>query len=1685
MDINTKPEGFEGSIASFGGIHPKIELPTEEMMGAPTQPLPSLDKLSLVDDQPQDTGLSLITGDETTAKVTGPTADNRIDRYSFALGKDYSKQDIDYAVRNGQEDWLRESVAQKRNNEENELKAFLVRDELSAGLPVDAKSQFDLYNKVKALNDYIPQNNPKTVVEKAYAEEYIRNVPFTGPDGGITQKLIEQTGNKVIDKISEEKVRSSTDAILTSEEIGRRGIMWQEVAKKHAEDQQERVKGEGWVEWMWEGAKNNAPIYSWYQTYNVIPGIESDQLNKGDSIASQVMQLHKLTPDQLDKTLEDLKNSQWSKDHPHETERFLDAVVSYGGTEQFLDNLFGVADLMGGAAGVGKASLKAGNIVSKGSSVVKAFADHVRANADPHATMGDRLAMVGDIKGSSVANAIPNAESLLSGNTGSATPLTFRQIASSLPSFVNPFAWQIPGIGSSAARSANLQNQIALNGQKVLDNIKDLLVVNRLPEEALQMAFKMEDDEFSKFLNYNVNSAVQNIQRSTIGPVAPVRDPIAGVKNTRPEETLANIGSVDFTLTKPDGSAFRDTQELGFWAERMFGLHSGDYGARQVGNGFEMTVSRALDETRPEVRDLLITTNNRTPFSLVGFLKSGGARVSEFNSNNRLAYLSGQQGLIESMKELAQNLRLGSKEWSKVNRVMQEDMQRANPLDPQNRPGKFLDTVQDFQTSYRRLNGHAPSERETNAYFTAIKVNEIEHQLRNASYLKEQSRLGLKDFTLKTKLTDPKGNTVFGETENFLGKELKALPTGTKDSKANGVVAIYQEGQDPVFRDLAILAGGDGKRELNDLLGQGYKIIQTANPVRKPGSKVFGEEIPVNFIITKDHTVRELNPNQIPYREGWHQSYDYDYFVKQPIINKVENRELVNGKYQPNGTYSHVFEGDQTWGGFRTEGEARKFSKAMDDARKIAYHGAAGNLDQFLAENLPYTAKQFHALFTPDPKTGKALFEKDHPFLHVSSGATTTDSHKFLSTTYENFTDAIRTPWNLVNQIDKKFVGARDELLNTVREEGTQANPIFKLQKAETIDPYSAMSQAMTNIMRNRFMIDYRIQSVESFLKEFGHLYGDIPEQELYANALDYLYQNVPMAAFKNPDLRNDAIAAENARRAIIELMGHDTLDKHLIEATKSMMVESIYEKFGQKASDFAATSELRKIKDPFKIIRSLAFHTSIGGFNPFQAFQNLLTCAQIAAISPTHGVPAHIASLLNYGAMRFTNSDPQLISTMANFAHEFGFDRQYFKEWHKEFKKSGRFSVEGEHAWQGDMEGPALHQTMFGKALDKATIFFKESERMVRTVAHATAYLEWRKANPTAQITGEIRNQILSRSNTLAGNMTKDQYAMWQQGSFLPTMTQFWSYQARLSEMMLNPKEGRGDRLSIAEKGRLILANSVLYGAPVGGMGTVVGGAFNPYDDIKAEALKRGVDIKDEVWEVFEKGLSGVTAHMLTGRSSDINEALGPKGHSIIDSYTDKSTLEFMFGTGGQKAIGVWKSATPLVNDIMYAIKGEDHPPQPRDVVEVLKNISSVNQATKLWIYFHNKDKVAYANNGQALGDLTNGAEASIWALTGALPTELGEDRVAMILMKDRQKTIKDIDSQIMRELQVIDKARDAKDADTIKAALSRIRVLTGGHTYQEAKKLFSEGVSAHKSLHDKVDRQWYLSTMNPKNQN
>lgn len=131
-----------------------------------------------------------------------------------------------------------------------------------------------MFANVKALNDYTPKNNPKTVVEKAYAEEYVRNVPQTGPDGGVTQKLINQIADKQVDKDSKERIRSATDVLLTTEEIGKRGIMWQEVAKKHAEDQAEKVKGEGWSEWLYEGSKKNlVPFYDWYQTHNAIPGI--------------------------------------------------------------------------------------------------------------------------------------------------------------------------------------------------------------------------------------------------------------------------------------------------------------------------------------------------------------------------------------------------------------------------------------------------------------------------------------------------------------------------------------------------------------------------------------------------------------------------------------------------------------------------------------------------------------------------------------------------------------------------------------------------------------------------------------------------------------------------------------------------------------------------------------------------------------------------------------------------------------------------------------------------------------------------------------------------------------------------------------------------------------------------------------------------------------------------------------------------------------------------------------------------------------------------------------------------------------------------------------------------------------------------------------------------------------------
>lgn len=1597
-DTNTDTTGGEQPpVPSFGGSIPNLA--STDASGS----------LSISDETPaQQPRISLADSQTTRPGLTGQPADQRAAKADFGLGANSPGQDvIANAIKTGNEDRLRQLVADKEDLKNRQTQLKLIQEKAQAGAPVTP----DDIDMMAGLSTYKSKTDPGTVLEKKYADSYANSLLNVRDGDNVVAQTFKENPDHVV------HAADQAASMLTK----------QEIAKSALEDIEQVAKNQSWTGWGVDQAKGLVPGYSWYKTYNAVEGAPTDGILKGNNIADQVSYLYSLPASEMNQRLRDTLQK-LSGDNPGQAAEFARAVVSYGASDQFLDSVGPLADIAT-VLPVGKGAQLTGKALGFGATgkvVINAYKDIVRANAHPTTDLGAIVTASGDLNKGAVVNATKRASEIF----GTSDPLRegqslMDQFRGRVSSLFNPEAVLTKDTAQlSATQSERLVSSLQANRDKIIDAVTNLTKVSRTPEEALQVAFKQAQDDIASRLTHVNNSVID-------------------YGFTRPEESAANVGAVTAKIAKPTGELFGSPQEAYRWAVEDYKLNPGSFVVGQNGTGWSVNVTKHLDETTKEVRDALITTGNKTPRSVanqfLGWLRSSDDRVSEFQRGNRIATVHGASGLNDAMKDMVKDIgALPRKERMALSRVMEDNRSAIDPLT--NLPGKFHETVSDLEQAYQRLHGRLPSEGETKAYFTMTQLNDAEWMMRNLAVFRDRARQGIEKFILKDSSVNDEGKSLYHQSKDFHGKFVDDIPWSNKEDAG---IVIHTAGSEPQYLRKGQIVTPETRQQIRDLLDKGYRVIQTENPVLKP----FGDRFPnetTNFIITKDFENQRLDWAQIPYRPGWHTEYPQQWFVKQPVIRKAGDE--VNAR--------HVYEGDKAVMGFNTRAEAEKYASRMEEARQLYSGEKQGSLKEFLEKNLPFNEREFGRLFESSfDQEGKeipAALSKNEPFLHTYTGKTTTDEHAdFLKGLYMGLEDNVRSSYNLFANVDKKFLGQRDNPLWTVSEKGSEINPLYKLDTAKVIDPMSSVSRAMANVTRNRYFSDYKIQAVESWVREFGHLLSGVDKDDLLNNPVWHLH---------NPHWRNDAsvaqevAAAKLSRSAMLELLGTKSDVAMNLTSVKNRLLDSVYNTAGQGASDFFSDHLLHSDMDPFRWMRHVAFNTQIGLFNPIHMFQNAMTMTNVLAVAgPQHGLPGMAAGqLMNY--MRFGE---QHLDRMAKIAAGMGYKEDWFKEAFQELKKTGLNVVDGEHAWKDDFGDPKFFQGKVGSFLDKSAILFKEGERMTRLASWATAFKEWRSANPTATLTNQIRNQILARSDLLSANMTRASTAAWQQGIF-SVPTQFLGYMTRLSEQMLSK------RLTMTEKARVMATNGMLYGVPVGVGGSLVGAVWNPHEDVSSYLLNHGYDMGSNTMTAFQHGLVGLMTKFVTGSDNNTSERIGPGGNNVFRDIlmNDAPFWKIAFGASGSKVSGLLQSADPFLKWATNPFRSSDDqfPLTLNDFTSAARNVASVDHAVKL--YYAIKAHEYVTKTGTVVDDKYSTPEALWEAFSGGTPSRIGNAFQMKQLDDNRQKAQRDASKRIEENYRLAIRAANENNEKLADQYMQQVRVYTklGGFRPDELSKLFQQ---------------------------
>ena len=1139
-------------------------------------------------------------------------------------------------------------------------------------------------------------------------------------------------------------------------------------------------------------------------------------------------------------------------------------------------------------------------------------------------------------------------------------------------------------------------------------------------------------------------------------------------KRSAPEEPYI----VETKLGKPSATLFDNQKQAAHYGVNLYGLSPNQFKILPMGNKYYISIPKVVDETVPLARDLMTATNNISDSgftnAFIGMVRTPDEFLSSMHNANRKLAAYAPSEMHKLMQEAATEIRkMPRQERDELVEIWiaNRDHIVEDPDTGKIERGQFYRSFADFERGFRARFDKLPTEAQTAAYFEYVRLYDYDYVLRNLALHRDLGRLGLEKTRLFTHV-DNDGQIDSFPSRWFSSRTVDELPLSDSTGEDWGVFVYDDQARSGKFYLRSQLT----QDVLDDISSKtkdhGYKVLELGNPLEKPLRQIANTDENVNFLIVKNAEKVKYDWGVLPYRPGGHIEYGDKFFTKQPRIRRSDAA----------GFLRNIYEGDTALLNHSSEAEAKQFAQAADTARLMLRDGASdAELEDFLSGNLPFSLKEWKAFFkerqTPKGDIIPPKFHIDDPFTYTFSGRNTFDMehYKSIKDKYENFVDGIRSKYNIfANGVDKKYLGQRDPDLPAAGITG-ENTPAMVLAKPRLIDPLDTINSSLANVIRSKYLNDYKHYAVESFIQEFRDVMKQVPIEHLRRDPVYYLHNPV-----WDTELTGDGFyklqAAKNARRAILNFLGTDSPLAENMYWLQQKAVNSIYKNFGQDAANYVVSKKLLPFeKDPITYARSIAFHENLGLWNIKQLFLQAQSWVNVAGIEGMGPAIRAIPKAYAARSVTYKGGDPEFVR---GFAKQLGLDGDDFVEAYEELRKTGFDNVGGEYASRDDYFDPKVIQGPVGTFLEKGTFFFREGERFSRLSAWFVSYDKWRAANPGKRMTNADRLNVLNRADLLTANMSRASNAHLMHGlGSIPT--QYYAYQTRLSELML------GKRLRRNEKLRLFATYSAMYGVPVGLSSALI---YPFYDDFRQAALERGINMDNKAIQLFHDGLISTATSVITGEQYDISQRLGPAGLSVFKDIkallgfgeTDKTLLDILIGASGQTLKDNAKALGTAFEFIASAFTVDQDGPTLADFSDVTKNISSVNTQLRAW-YMYNTGRYFTQKEGVVTDDLT-GFDAFMHSMLGTTPNEVG-DTFRMIESRKEQKKAEDYaKKQVVKYLR--QSARYRQEGDTKNSVLAlrkaKAELIAGGIRPDQYSQIIKDAAKGHESMFDYIQKDF-----------
>jgi hypothetical protein len=1073
---------------------------------------------------------------------------------------------------------------------------------------------------------------------------------------------------------------------------------------------------------------------------------------------------------------------------------------------------------------------------------------------------------------------------------------------------------------------------------------------------------------------------------------------IPGKEIIAAEDTVTNTNQLILRFGRSNGTLFESKKGAINWAKK-YGHLTDDFEVKQKGSKYFIELRTNIRED--SLNKVVIPTNAKTPRSLFRGLYSDSYLVSPSQVADRAVVTSRVESLGRLIEPLGEPITKLSK--SAADEV--EEILEINNVfvDAAGERGMWFNAEELVSNFYKRF-GKMPTEDQIDAYFATRQISDMEFFMMNLNYTKQMLRDGFENIKLNL------GGSV---PDSFVGRVIDDI-NWNEDSYTKFRV-VDDQGK-------VIYKGTNNtshKAKLQEFKDQGYVIIQPVDGFMKIADDS------TNLIVAKTPSRSMLTMQQISYRAGGHVMNESPFYIKSADIHVTDKG-------------SRVYRGDITIANAVTEKQAKEIAEHLRAVQKMLQDNNLTAARSYIADNLPANSiDEVLDWFESGkiPKTGKISATK--------SGQRTLDRADLVKGVDFDI-DGTLNPYNYKSQMSGRFIGRRDARdVDTIIREG---NSLSWNHETNKLRPFVALNEGLKNATRGLIMDDYVAKSTESYIREFLPILEGVSERQFRNNPLYYL-NNQTFKAGARPE---EVTAARAFAQAVTNIIGQQTEVSIKLDIFKQKILDWTFDKGGPKSKMYKVVDErlLPTVEDPTTFFRSIAFQTKMGLFNTVQLALQSQIVTNIASISgPKKAFQALAAHTYSHGL--FLNPRPNMLKDADARLAKFGWKKGWFEESHKAGLDSGWFDVGGDTAVLDTYNGPNLMKGKVGKFLDTGLVFYKKGEQIGRLTAWHSAYLEWKTLNPNKVLRRQDLQKLMVRARDLSANMTRDQNAFWQRG--LPSVTtQFLGFQVRLMEQLVSPRS----RLTGAERLKLFAGISLMYGMPDG-----VGAGFGVWpvnETVEKILVENGWDetVEDNLLlKAMKDGILSVGIGMTTGMDFDTSR-LSPGGLSVFKDIFrgDKDWYEIFGGASAGIIADILSETVPYLN----ADDGIEA--NAYEVLDVFKNISTVNQAIKLSKAINTGKWLT--NNETYMGDITL-QEAFISSLTGLelerftdafLKLEVGKDAKASF-----DSTMKEVTKNYARAF----RAAEANDFESYETFIRRAKSIgiPQGFTLNDFRKASERG--------------------------